>query len=121
MTSTEHTTTDSIFFTNSTLISSPNFPSFSQVIRKAYNSNEFNYWDIARTFIALIWDGHAWLWHGYDVVGLENLPTSGPALIIYYHGAIPIDMYYFVARVYLKRERLIYTVGDRFLFKMPGE
>lgn len=29
-------------------------------------------------------------------------------------------MYYFVARTYLLRERLIYTVGDRFLFKLPG-
>lgn len=99
----------------------------SNVITKWYNeynsdsSNDFNYWDFARTFIALIWDGHSWLWHGYEVVGLENLPTNGPALIIYYHGAIPIDMYYFVARVYLKRNRLIYTVGDRFLFKMPGK
>ncbi|XP_063701070.1 DGAT1/2-independent enzyme synthesizing storage lipids [Culicoides brevitarsis] len=96
------------------------YRTYSQVITQAYNSNEFNYWNIARTLIALIWDGHAWLWHGYDVVGLENLPTNGPALIIYYHGAIPIDMYYFVARVYLKRDRLIYTVGDRFLFKLPG-
>uniref|UniRef100_A0A336KMQ7 CSON011024 protein n=1 Tax=Culicoides sonorensis TaxID=179676 RepID=A0A336KMQ7_CULSO len=96
------------------------YRTYSQVIYRACNSNEFNFWDIARTFIALIWDGHSWLWHGYEVVGLENLPENGPALIIYYHGAIPIDMYYFVARVYLKRNRLIYTVGDRFLFKMPG-
>lgn len=29
-------------------------------------------------------------------------------------------MYYFVARVQLKLDRLIYTVGDRFLFKLPG-
>ena len=51
---------------------------------------------------------------------MENLPETGPALIIYYHGAIPIDMYYFTARIYLKRQRLIYTVGDRFLNKVPG-
>lgn len=60
------------------------------------------------------------LYHGYEICGLEHLPKDGPALIIYYHGAIPIDMYYFVARVQLKLDRLIYTVGDRFLFKLPG-
>lgn len=90
------------------------------VILQAYNSQDFSYWNVARKFIAAVWDGHAWLYHGYEVHGLENLPERGPALIIYYHGAIPIDMYYFVARIYLERDRLIYTVGDNFLFKLPG-
>jgi hypothetical protein len=71
--------------------------------------------------IAAVWDAHATLYHGYEVLGLENLPKDGPGLIIYYHGAIPIDMYYFVAKMYLKYDRLIYTVGDRFLFNyVPG-
>lgn len=70
--------------------------------------------------MAIVWDSHARFWHGYEVSGLENLPEKGATLIIYYHGAIPIDMYYFVARVYLERNRLIYTVGDRFLSKLPG-
>lgn len=60
------------------------------------------------------------IYHGYEITGLEHLPKKGPGLLIYYHGAIPIDMYYFVARIYLKFDRLIYTVGDRFLFKLPG-
>lgn len=51
---------------------------------------------------------------------MEHIPTDGPALIVYYHGAIPIDMYYLVARICLVRDRLIHTVGDRFLFKLPG-
>lgn len=70
--------------------------------------------------IAAVWDAHARLYHGYEIKGLENLPKDGKGLIIYYHGAIPIDMYYFVASIYLKYDRLIYTVGDRFLFKLPG-
>jgi 1-acyl-sn-glycerol-3-phosphate acyltransferase len=92
-----------------------------RVILQAYNSTEHNFWDVARYAIAAMWDAHAWIWHGYEVVGMENLPKTGPALIIYYHGAIPIDMYYFTARVYLERDRLIYTIADRFLFKLPGE
>lgn len=70
--------------------------------------------------IAAVWDAHATLYHGYEICGLEHLPKDSNGLIIYYHGAIPIDMYYFVARIYLKYDRLIYTVGDRFLFKLPG-
>lgn len=57
---------------------------------------------------------------GYEVVGLENIPDTGPALIVYYHGAIPIDFYYILAKCILVKDRLIRCVGDRFLFKMPG-
>lgn len=67
-----------------------------------------------------MWDAHARLYHGYEVHGLEHLPVNGPALIVYYHGAIPVDIYYLIARVVLERNRLIYTVADRFLFKIPG-
>lgn len=70
--------------------------------------------------MAALWDAHSWIYHGYEVIGIENIPINGPALIVYYHGAIPIDMYYFVARICLERDRLIHTVGDRFLFKLPG-
>uniref|UniRef100_A0A182S785 Phospholipid/glycerol acyltransferase domain-containing protein n=1 Tax=Anopheles maculatus TaxID=74869 RepID=A0A182S785_9DIPT len=92
----------------------------SRFILQVYNEGDFDFWDVARTLVAVVWDAHGWIFHGYEVCGLENLPETGPALIIYYHGAIPIDMYYFTARVYLKRQRLIYTVGDRFLNKVPG-
>lgn len=83
-------------------------------------SEDTNFWKVAIKFIAAVWDAHATLYHGYEVKGLDYLPRTGPALLIYYHGAVPIDIYYFLARVYLKYDRLIYTVGDRFLFKVPG-
>jgi 1-acyl-sn-glycerol-3-phosphate acyltransferase len=57
---------------------------------------------------------------GYEISGLENIPSDTPVLFIYYHGALPIDMYYFIARVFLFSDRLIHTVADRFLFKVPG-
>lgn len=75
---------------------------------------------MARKCVAALWDAHSWIYHGYEVIGMEHLPIDGPALIVYYHGAIPIDMYYFVARVCLERDRLVHTVADRFLFKLPG-
>ncbi|XP_035783024.1 transmembrane protein 68-like isoform X1 [Anopheles albimanus] len=78
------------------------------------------FWDSARRLMASIWNLHSKLFHGYEVTGLEHLPEHGSALIIYYHGALPIDMYYLTAETMLKRNRLIHTVGDRFLDKIPG-
>lgn len=57
---------------------------------------------------------------GYEVVGMENIPDSGSALIIYYHGAFPIDLYYLMAHVYLEKGRVIHNVVDNFVFNIPG-
>lgn len=73
----------------------------------------------ARLAVCALWDAHGWLWHGYEIRGLENVP-DGPFLVIYYHGALPIDMYYFIARMLLFKRRHIHTVADRILFKIPG-
>ncbi|XP_053618489.1 DGAT1/2-independent enzyme synthesizing storage lipids isoform X2 [Plodia interpunctella] len=75
--------------------------------------------EAARLAVCALWDAHGWLWHGYEIRGLENIP-DGPFLIIYYHGALPIDMYYFTARMLLFKRRHIHTVADRFMFKIPG-
>ncbi|XP_050071980.1 transmembrane protein 68-like [Anopheles maculipalpis] len=84
------------------------------------DSNEDEFWKAARKFMALVWHLHSRIFHGYEVIGLENLPETGPALLIYYHGALPIDMYYLAAEMMLKRDRLIHSVGDRFLDHIPG-
>ncbi|XP_061380467.1 monoacylglycerol/Diacylglycerol O-acyltransferase isoform X1 [Danaus plexippus] len=73
----------------------------------------------ARLAVCALWDAHGWLWHGYEIRGFENIP-DGPFLLIYYHGALPIDMYYFIARMLLFKRRHIHTVADRFMFKIPG-
>lgn len=79
-----------------------------------------NYWDGALHAIAVMWEAHGYIWHGYEVEGLENIPDTGPALIVYYHGAIPIDCYYLNAKCLLTKKRLIRAVGDHFLFRIPG-
>lgn len=58
---------------------------------------------------------------GYEVKGIENVPVDTPALLVYYHGAIPIDVYYLISRIYLIKAKLVHTVADHFLFKLPGE
>ncbi|KAK3853347.1 hypothetical protein Pcinc_040105 [Petrolisthes cinctipes] len=77
-------------------------------------------WVGGRYLICLLWDAHGYIWHGYEVCGMENLPSSGRCLIIYYHGAIPLDAYYLVARTTLVKGRLVHCVGDRFLDRVPG-
>jgi len=82
--------------------------------------NEGDMWTAGRYMVLAMWDAHGWIWHGYEVHGLENIPENGPALIIYYHGAIPVDAYYLTSKVYLFKNRLIRCVADHFLFKIPG-
>ena len=52
---------------------------------------------------------------------MENLPETGPALLIYYHAAMPIDFYFFHSKVALYKNRRMKIVADRFLFKVPGK
>ena len=57
---------------------------------------------------------------GYEVEGLERIPTEGPVLIVFYHGALPIDFYYLFAKIWLYRNRRVRVVADNFVFKIPG-
>ena len=51
---------------------------------------------------------------------MEKIPEEGAALIVYYHGAIPIDYYYFLASVILQKGRTCHSVADHLVFKIPG-
>lgn len=77
-------------------------------------------WDVARYVLSLVWYRHGRVWHGFEVQGLENIPNEGPAVLVYYHGALPIDHYYLLSICILMKNRLIRAVGDRFLFRIPG-
>ncbi|OQR75222.1 transmembrane protein 68-like [Tropilaelaps mercedesae] len=93
---------------------------FYQFRHKIRQDVQQDLWHGARTLLALLWWGHARIYHGYEISGLENIPPAGPALLIYYHGAIPIDYYYLLSGIYLYKQRLLWGVGDRFLQKLPG-
>ncbi|NXV84463.1 TMM68 protein, partial [Calonectris borealis] len=56
---------------------------------------------------------------GYELHGVENLP-EGPGILVYYHGAIPIDYLYFLSRLFLWKKRLCLSVADHFVFRLPG-
>ncbi|XP_023222683.1 transmembrane protein 68-like isoform X2 [Centruroides sculpturatus] len=86
-------------------------------LKDAYSRD---FWNGARNTIATLWGAHGWIWHGYEVDGFENIPDSSPALLVYYHGAIPIDYYYLMSKCFVEKQRLIRAVGDQFLFRIPG-
>ena len=65
-----------------------------------------------------MWVAFGSMWHGYEVQGWENVPDEGPALLVYYHGAVPIDYYQLVGNCILKKRRVIHSVVDKFLFKV---
>ena len=81
-------------------------------------SNEI--WEASYKSIAIYWETVGSIVHGHEIIGFENLPDKGPALLIYYHAAMPIDFCYVHAKTTLYKNRRIKIVCDRFMFKMPG-
>ena len=73
-----------------------------------------------RDVLATVWLVKGKFWFGYEVKGSENIPDDGPALLVYYHGALPIDYYYLLAHITVHRQRSIHSVVDLFLFKIFG-
>ncbi|XP_035173278.1 transmembrane protein 68-like [Oxyura jamaicensis] len=87
--------------------------------RKSSGDNSGNVWDGARKMLTTIWDGHGRIWHGYEIHGDENIP-EGPALFVFYHGACPADIIYFISRLLLEKKRFCYVVADHFVSRIPG-
>lgn len=51
---------------------------------------------------------------------MDNIPDKGPALLCMYHGTLPVDVYYLLAKLQLYKKRRLKIIVDHFLFKMPG-
>ena len=60
------------------------------------------------------------LWHSHTILGLENIPSHGGAVIVWYHGPVPVDYLGLVARIYLTTGRKVWSVVDRCLHYLPG-
>ncbi|NXH29260.1 TMM68 protein, partial [Myiagra hebetior] len=85
-------------------------------LKEAYSHD---FWAGAREMLATLWDGHGRIWHGYELHGVENIPP-GPGLIVFYHGATPVDYIYFSARLHITKKRSCTVVADNFVFRLPG-
>lgn len=88
------------------------------LLKNAYNSHDL--WQASFKSISVFWETTGAIWHGHEIVGLENIPDEGPGLLVYYHAAMPIDYYYVHSKILLYKNRRMKVIADRFLFKVPG-
>jgi len=58
-------------------------------------------------------------WNDYEVRGLQHLPRDRPVLLVLYHGLVPMDALYLVARLYRTEGLVVRTLAERLLFKLP--
>jgi hypothetical protein len=61
----------------------------------------------ARDDVARYWVWHGNVFHAHQTSGLENIPDEGPAILVYYHGAIPIDYAFLVSKILLEKRRIV--------------
>ena len=70
---------------------------------------------------AKFWEAIGNFWHAHEIVGFDNIPEKGPALLIFYHATVfPVDIYYVYSKIFLQKNRMMKTVVDSFLYKVPG-
>jgi 1-acyl-sn-glycerol-3-phosphate acyltransferase len=55
-----------------------------------------------------------------QVVGFDKIPDRGGAVIVYYHGAMPIDYMFLMAKTLQEKNRIILSVVDRYMIWVPG-
>ena len=70
--------------------------------------------------ISSVITGFGRAYNGYEVRGLENIPREGGALLVMYHGLVPIDFWYLGLTMYRELGRQPCALVDRWLFKTPG-
>ncbi|XP_034284936.1 monoacylglycerol/Diacylglycerol O-acyltransferase-like [Pantherophis guttatus] len=87
--------------------------------KKTYTKEEYVLWRKPRQRIAQCLNLYAKIWHGHEIIGMENLP-EGAGIIVYYHGAIAIDFALFVACFYAKTGRLVHSAIHYGLYLVPG-
>lgn len=74
----------------------------------------------ACSMVSSMWSSYISFWHGQTFTGLENIPETGGAVIVWYHGPMPVDYFGLIAEVFKRDGRIINTVVDKCLLKVPG-
>ena len=57
---------------------------------------------------------------GYEIIGIEKIPASGGALLVFYHGTAPLDGGLFIAKYFSIKKRKALAIVDRKAFDIPG-
>ena len=100
-------------------ISSIGLVRFSKYLSKRLEKPETPLINRAIAILANFWSKYADLYHDHKVFGLENIPANGPAILVWYHGPIPVDYISLVAKLYLRDGRLVNSVVDKTFQNMP--
>ena len=58
---------------------------------------------------------------GYEVDGLDKIPSDGPALITMYHSATMLDIVLLQAKLFVEKRRLLRIIAFRGLKVLPGK
>jgi 1-acyl-sn-glycerol-3-phosphate acyltransferase len=58
-------------------------------------------------------------YHDHRVVGLENIPATGSALLVHNHSFATYDVFLLGAAIYEGRGRMVRGLGHKLLFKIP--
>ena len=82
--------------------------------------NDENFWKKPIKDLSKFWMFYASLWHGHEIIGFDNIPDDGSALIIMFHAPIPIDTLYLGANVLLRKKRMIRCVVEKAVFNKFG-
>ena len=59
-------------------------------------------------------------YYDHEVLGMEKIPSSGAAILVYYHGVFLVDYVALVARIFLRDGRLVNSVVHKLLAALPG-
>jgi hypothetical protein len=60
------------------------------------------------------------LYHRHEVVGIDHVPSEGPALVVANHSLATYDISLLMAAIYLETKRVPRPLIDRLFFKIPG-
>jgi len=94
--------------------------SFSKYLSQRLNKPEAPAINRALALIANTWSAYTSFYHDQTFIGLENIPKDSAALLIWYHGPVPVDFFGLVARIYKRDGRMVNTIVDRCLTALPG-
>jgi len=60
-----------------------------------------------RWFLSIIWCIKSRILHGYEIIGMDKIPINESAYLVYFHGTLPLDIYYFATNFIMLRKKLV--------------
>ena len=94
--------------------------SFSKYLSERLQKPEAPAINRAIALIANMWSAFTTIYHDQTFEGLEHIPKDSAALLVWYHGPVPVDYLGLLAKIYKRDGRMINTIVDRCLLMLPG-